>query len=80
MGKGWICADFSGFGPGRLKPALVNIFSDFFGLLGSGRVNSGPQWVKRDLLCSYRQPPAEIRDFSGHPKSATPNSVISALN
>ena len=36
--------------------------------------------VKKDLLCSCRQPPAGIRDFSGHPKVETLMFVILGLN
>ena len=35
-------------------------------------MDSIQQLTEKDLLCSCRQPPAGIRDFSRHPKSANP--------
>ena len=54
--------------------AKTRIFFEFFGGFGGRyKVEMGWEWVKNNLLCSCRQPPAEIRDFSGHPKSANPD-------
>ena len=36
-------------------------------------VDSGQKWTEKELLCSCRQPPVEICDFSRHLKSASPD-------
>ena len=46
----------------------------FSGLGFRFRMLLGQKIVKRELLCSCRQPPAEIRAFSGHLKSTNPDS------
>ena len=43
-----------------------------FSFLGLGRIYSGWERVRRNLLCSCRPTPAGIHYFCGHPKSANP--------
>ena len=52
-------------------------FSSFSSFEGRSKVDSGQKWAGKELLCSCRQPLAEIRDFSQHLKSANSESLDS---